>query len=81
LAASGFLIPVVKGADAALTNPLLRHVAAQLARSSYHQNFYDQALGPNVGRTVNDVTAQLADGSMSPQDGAQAIEAAWKQGN
>ena len=81
LAAGGFLIPVVKGADVAVVSPVLRHVAEQLAHSTYHQNFYDQALGPNVGRTVNDVTAQLADGSMTPQDGANAIEAAWKQGN
>ncbi len=81
LAAGGFLIPVVKGADVAVTNPVLHHVAEQLAQSSYHQNFYDQALGPNVGRTVNDVTAQLAGGTMTPQDGASAIEAAWKQGN
>lgn len=81
LAGGGFLIPVVTGADAAVTNPLLRHVAEQLAHSTYHQNFYDQALGPNVGRTVNDVTAQLAAGSMTPQDGARAIEDAWRQGN
>jgi raffinose/stachyose/melibiose transport system substrate-binding protein len=81
LAAGGFLIPVVKGGDAAVANPVLRHVAEQLSHSTYHQNFYDQALGPNVGRTVNDVTAQLAGGTMTPRDGAAAIEAAWKQGN
>jgi raffinose/stachyose/melibiose transport system substrate-binding protein len=81
LAAGGFLIPVAKGGDAAVVSPVMHHVAEQLARSTYHQNFYDQALGPNVGRTVNDVVAQLADGSMTPQDGANAIEAAWRQGN
>lgn len=81
LAASGFLIPVVKGAVAAMTTPVLRHVAEQLAHSTYHQNFYDQALGPNVGRTVNDVTAQLANGRMTPQEAGNAIEAARKQGN
>ena len=41
----------------------------------------DQSLGPSIGRVVNDVTAEIAGGSMSPQDAAKAIEAAWKQGN
>ncbi len=81
LAAGGFLIPVVKGGDAAVASPVLHHIAEQLSRSTYHQNFYDQALGPNVGRTVNDVTAKLAGGSMTPRAGAEAIEAAWRQGN
>jgi raffinose/stachyose/melibiose transport system substrate-binding protein len=59
----------------------MKQIAANLAKSNYHQNFYDQSLGPSVGRVVNDVTAEIAGGSMSPQDAAKAIEAAYKQGN
>ena len=59
----------------------LKLIAANLAKSNYHQNFYDQSLGPSVGRVVNDVTAEIAGGSMSPKDAADAIEAAFKQGN
>jgi raffinose/stachyose/melibiose transport system substrate-binding protein len=81
LASAGFIIPVVKGASDAITSPFLRHIADELARSTYHQNFYDQVLGPSVGRTVNDVVAQLAGGSTSPQDAAAAVQAAFKQGN
>ena len=81
LAAGNFLIPVVKGADAGLNNSFMKLIAANLAKSNYHQNFYDQSLGPSVGRVVNDVSAEIAGGSMSPQDAANAIEAAWKQGN
>ena len=81
LAAAGYIIPVVKGADAAITSPLLREVANELEHSTYHQNFFDQALGPSVGRTVNDVAAELAGGSMSPADAAQAVQAAFVQGN
>jgi raffinose/stachyose/melibiose transport system substrate-binding protein len=81
LAAGNFLIPVVKGAEAGLNNTFMQQIADNLSKSRYHQNFYDQSLGPSVGRVVNDVTAEIAGGSMSPQDAAKAIEAAWKQGN
>jgi raffinose/stachyose/melibiose transport system substrate-binding protein len=81
LAAGNFIVPVVKGADAGLQNSFMKLIAANLAKSNYHQNFYDQSLGPSVGRVVNDVSAEIAGGSMSPQDAAKAIEAAYKQGN
>lgn len=81
LAASGFIVPVAKAAQAAITDPFIRHFAEQLGRSPYHQNFYDQALGPAVGRTVNDAVAEIAGGSMTPEQAAGAIEAAWEQGN
>jgi raffinose/stachyose/melibiose transport system substrate-binding protein len=81
LAAGNFLIPVYKDADEGLANPLVRDVAQNLAKSNYHQNFYDQSLGPSVGRVVNDVTAEIAGGSMTPEAAAKAIQAAYKQGN
>jgi len=81
LAAGNFIIPVVQGAEAGLNNSFMKMIAANLAKSQYHQNFYDQSLGPSVGRVVNDVSAEIAGGSMSPQDAAKAIEAAYKQGN
>jgi len=81
LAAAGLLIPVVKGADAGLTNAFMKRIADNLAKSNYHQNFYDQSLGPSVGRVVNDVTAEIAGGSMTPTQAATAIQQAWKQGN
>ena len=81
LAAGNFLIPVVSGADAGLTSPFMRDIAQNLARSKYHQNFLDQTLGPSVGRVVNDVTAEIAGGSMTPKDAAKAIQSAWKQDN
>ena len=81
LAAGGFIVPVVRSAEAAITDPFIRHFADVLNHSTYHQNFYDQALGPAVGRTVNDAVAELAGGSMTPEQAAAAIEAAWEQGN
>jgi raffinose/stachyose/melibiose transport system substrate-binding protein len=81
LAAGNFIIPVYKGADEGLASPMMRNVAQNLARSKYHQNYYDQSLGPSVGRVVNDVTAEIAGGSMTPEAAAKAIQEAYKQGN
>ncbi|MEJ1159417.1 extracellular solute-binding protein [Prosthecomicrobium sp. N25] len=81
LAAGNFIIPIVAGADAGLNNAFMRQIADNLAKSKYHQNFYDQSLGPSVGRVVNDVSAEIAGGTMSPADAAKAVQEAWKQGN
>jgi raffinose/stachyose/melibiose transport system substrate-binding protein len=81
LAAGNFIVPVVKGGEVGLNSAFMKRIADNLAKSNYHQNFYDQSLGPSVGRVVNDVTAEIAGGSMTPQQAATAIQAAWKQGN
>jgi raffinose/stachyose/melibiose transport system substrate-binding protein len=81
LAAAGYIVPVVRSADAAITDPFIRHLADQLEHSTYHQNFYDQTLGPSVGRTVNDAVAEIAGGSMTPEQAAASIQSAWEQGN
>lgn len=81
LAKQNFLIPTYKGAEAALSAPFMQNVAKNIAASKYHQNFYDQDLGPSVGRVVNDATAEIAGGSMTPKQAAKAIQNAFKQGN
>jgi raffinose/stachyose/melibiose transport system substrate-binding protein len=81
LAGSNFLIPTFKGAETGLGSQFMRNVAQNIAASKYHQNFYDQALGPSVGRVVNDATAEIAGGTMTPQAAAKAIQSAFKQGN
>lgn len=81
LAAQNFLIPTYKGAEATLSTAIMQTVAKNIAASNYHQNFYDQDLGPSVGRVVNDATAEIAGGSMTPKQAAKAIQDAFKQGN
>lgn len=81
LASNNFLIPTFKGAESGLGSQFMRNIAQNIAASQYHQNFYDQALGPSVGRVVNDVTAEIAGGTMTPQAAAKAIQQAYKQGN
>lgn len=76
-----FFIPVVAGAREHVKLPLLRDLAGNVARSGYHQLFYDQMLGPAVGAVVNDVSVDLAAGRLTPQDAAAKVQQAWKQAN
>lgn len=54
-AAAAAYIPVVKGVEASFTDPLFKRLARDLAATTYHQNYFDQDLGPAVGRVINDV--------------------------
>ena len=73
----GFFIPVVAGAREYVKQPLLRVLADNVARSPYHQLFYDQMLGPSVGAVVNDVSADLAAGRILPAEAATKVQQAW----
>lgn len=81
LAGGNFLIPTYKGAESGLGSAFMRNIAQNIAASKYHQNFWDQDLGPSVGRVVNDATAELAGGTMTPRAVAKAIQDAYRQGN
>jgi len=74
LAASGMIIPAAANAEEGLKDRLVRESADQLAATTWHQNFFDQDLGPSVGRVVNDVSVEILSGQMSSQEGAQAIQ-------
>ena len=78
-AEKGAYIPAYKGADAWVKDPLVKQVAAELAATTYHQNFFDQDLGPSVGRVINDVSVAVAAGQMTPEAAAAAIQEAWDQ--
>jgi len=72
-------IPVVKGAEASFTNPLFKRLAGDLAATTYHQNYFDQDLGPSLGRVINDVSVAVAAGEMTPEAAAAAIQEAADQ--
>lgn len=81
LAKNNFIIPTFKGSEAALGTVFMQNVAKNIAASNYHQNFYDQDLGPSVGRVVNDAVSEIAGGSMTPKQATKEIQDAYKQGN
>jgi raffinose/stachyose/melibiose transport system substrate-binding protein len=78
-AAAAAYIPVVKGSEAAFTDPLFKRLAADLATTTYHQNYFDQDLGPAVGRVINDASVAVAAGEMTPEAAAAAIQEAADQ--
>ena len=72
-------IPVNKGSESAFTDPLFKRLADDLAKTTYHQNYFDQDLGPSVGRVINDVSVSVAAGEMTPEAAAAAIQDAAEQ--
>lgn len=78
-AAEGFFIPVALGADEGLRNPYFRQISVALGQSKFHQIFLDQSLGADVGATFNDMSADLAQGNITPEEAAAAIQDAWSQ--
>ena len=71
--------PIYKGTATAITDPLFRQIADILSQTTYHQNFLDQDLGPSVGRVINDVSVSVAEGKITPEAAAAAIQEAADQ--
>jgi raffinose/stachyose/melibiose transport system substrate-binding protein len=74
------VLPVVKAAADAVTDPNLKLVAQTLANSTGFQLYLDQAYAPAVGQQVNDSVAELLAGRASPEKVVQDITTAAKQG-
>lgn len=72
-----FFIPIATDASGAISNPIFKQVSDDIAASSYHQIFLDQYLGASVGATVNDISADLAQDVITPEDAAAQVQEAW----
>jgi raffinose/stachyose/melibiose transport system substrate-binding protein len=73
-AKEGFCVPVVKGGEEGLTDPLLKQVQQGAAAAKYFQLYYDQFLPPAMGSVVNDSVQGVFAGTMTPEQAAQALE-------
>jgi raffinose/stachyose/melibiose transport system substrate-binding protein len=67
-------IPVVKGGEEAMTDPLMITLQESLAKAEYFQLYYDQALPPAMGSVINDSVQGIFAGTLTPEQAAQAIE-------
>ena len=74
------VLPVVKAAGDAVTDPNLKLVGDTLSRSTGFQLYLDQAYAPAVGQQVNDSVAELLAGKSSPEQVVKAVSTAAKQG-
>lgn len=70
----GLSVPVVKGAEIGLIDPMLKLVQKGAAEAGYFQLYYDQYLPPATGSVVNDAVQGLFAGTLTPQQAAQMIE-------
>jgi len=75
----GLSVPVVKGAEVGLIDPMLVLVQKGAAAAKYFQLYYDQAMPPAVGSVVNDSVQGIFAGTLTPEQAAQAIEDSAKQ--
>ncbi|WP_375449456.1 extracellular solute-binding protein [uncultured Devosia sp.] len=71
------MLPTTLGAEDGVKDPSLAESAAQMAAATWHQNYLDQDLGPNVGRVVNDMSVEIVSGQLSPEDALQQIQDAF----
>ncbi|WP_433729176.1 extracellular solute-binding protein [Actinoplanes sp. CA-051413] len=74
------VLPVVKAASDAVTDPNLKLVADTMNRATGFQLYLDQAYAPAVGQQVNDSVAELLAGKSSPEQLVKAVTTAAKQG-
>ena len=73
---AAYYIPISKGAADGMTNPFYVQMAKDIANAHWHALFFDQALGPNVGGVVNDISAQLAANEITAEDAALQVKEA-----
>ncbi len=68
------ILPAAKGAADAIEEPTVREAADAVASETWHQNFLDQDLGPNVGAVVNDMSVEIVSGGVTPEDAVRQIQ-------
>ncbi|MDB5587046.1 MAG: extracellular solute-binding protein [Devosia sp.] len=71
------ILPTTLGAESGVKDPSMADSAAQMAKATWHQNYLDQDLGPNVGRVVNDMSVGIVSGEVTPEDALQQIQDAF----
>ena len=73
---AGQVLPVTKGAEVSITDPLQQEVLAGLSEASFVQLYLDQFFSPELGAAVNDAVATLFAGTATPEEVTEAITAA-----
>jgi len=73
-------LPVTTGSEDSVTDPNQQMVLTGLKNATFVQLFLDQYFSPDLGASINDAVQTLFAGTASPQDVADAINAASKSG-
>lgn len=72
------LVPAAKGMKEYLANPYKQQISQNIEDAENVQIFLDQDLGSDLGRVVNDVSADLASGHATPEQAAKNLQRAWE---
>lgn len=75
-AAADYHIPITAGAADSMDNPYKRQIAEMANKSTWHQLFFDQTLGADVGGAFNDFAVELAAGDITGQEAAELLQQA-----
>ena len=70
-------VPSVKGGE--ITDPLTKKTADTINGASSFQNYWDQALPPELGQEQLDVSQALLAGSLTPEAAAQRLDEVAKR--
>jgi raffinose/stachyose/melibiose transport system substrate-binding protein len=73
------VLPVVKGVESAIAEPVLQTVLQHFGEAEYLQLYLDQFMPPAVGLAVNDYVQELFTATKSPTEVAEAIEEVAEQ--
>ncbi len=73
IGATGTVLPVTKGVEDSVSDPLQQEVLAGLGQAGFVQLYLDQYFTPELGAAVNDAVATLFAGTATPEQVTQAI--------
>jgi raffinose/stachyose/melibiose transport system substrate-binding protein len=73
------VLPVVKGVESAISEPVLQTILEHFGEAEYLQLYLDQFMPPAVGLAVNDYVQELFTATKSPEEVAAAIEEVAEQ--
>jgi raffinose/stachyose/melibiose transport system substrate-binding protein len=76
MAKAGIVLPTVKAAASAVTNPQSQVIVQAVSQATYFQLYYDQFLPPVVGQAVVDASQGIYANTITPDAAAKQIESA-----
>lgn len=77
IASQAKMMPVNPISVNSIEDPVIKRAAALVPESTYVHGFVDQILGANLGGALNDVSAELVAGTLSPEDAINMLQEAY----
>jgi raffinose/stachyose/melibiose transport system substrate-binding protein len=78
-AATGNIIPVVKGAEKAIKDPNMQLVKGIVDKAGYYQLYLDQFFPPAVGNVVLDAVQGILGKTQTPTQAMAMLQKSWEQ--